>query len=50
MLKDMLFNVEVNFCVLKVFLKFLLLFFENYYFLMFLDYFDVLISKIIFKK
>jgi len=44
----------VYFCILKVFLKkiknFLSFFSSNYYFFIFLDHFDVLILKMIFKK
>jgi hypothetical protein len=45
----------VYFCILKVFLKkikkFFIFFSSNYYFIfVFLDHFDVLILKMIFKK
>jgi len=49
-----LLNGFICFCVLKVFLKkinfFFIFFFKLIYFLVFLDHFDVLISKIILKK
>jgi len=39
----------ICFCILKMFLKKFKIFYVNI-FLMFLDHFDVLMSKIIFKK